>query len=162
MDIQQPKPKVWTKQQAQLKAESFCAYQERAQQEVRNKLYEWGLHSADVEEIISELITQNFLNEERFAFAYTIGKFRMKGWGKIKIKQNLRLKKISEKLIQKSLQKIDETDYINKLQLMLEKKSDLISEKNSYKKQYKLIQYALSRGYEKDLIMDTLKNNKLS
>ena len=162
MNNEQTKAKIWTKQQALVKAESYCAYQERAQQEVRNKLYEWGLHSNEVEPIIAELIEQNFLNEERFSYAYTLGKFRIKGWGKIKIKQALRLKRISEKLIQKSLNKIDDTDYIHNLESILEKKSRTISEKDPYKKQYKLTQYALSKGYEKDLIFDALKNKTLS
>lgn len=89
--------KTFSRSQAKLKAEAFCAYQERAQQELRDKLYEWGLHADEVEEIISELIVDNFLNEERFAIAYVSGKFRMKGWGKIKIKQGLKYKNVSEK-----------------------------------------------------------------
>ena len=99
------KRKVFTREQALRKAESFCAYQERSQHEIRNKLYEWGLHQNDVETIISELIEANFLNEERFAIAYSLGKFRIKGWGKIKIKHGLKLKRVPEKLIHKSLQK---------------------------------------------------------
>ena len=82
MKNEESKPKIFSREQARLKAEAYCAYQERSQSEIRNKLYEWGLHQKDVEEIISELIGENFLNEERFALAYTLGKFRIKGWGK--------------------------------------------------------------------------------
>ena len=89
-----PKPKKITDEKVALsKAEHFCAYQERAQQEVRDKLYEWGLWPDAVENIIVKLIGDNFLNEERFAKAYTQGKFKQKGWGKLKIKQGLKLKK---------------------------------------------------------------------
>lgn len=153
------KPKVFTRQQALLKAMSFCAYQERSQHELRNKLYEWGLHSTDVENIISEMIENNFLNEERFALAYTLGKFRIKGWGKIKIKQGLKLKRVPEKLIQKSLNQIEDDAYLKTLSDLLAKKSALVDEKNSYKRRYKLSQYAASRGFESDLISDLLKNN---
>ena len=152
---------VFTREQAHLKAESFCAYQERSQHEIRTKLYEWGLHQRDVETIISKLIESNFLNEERFAVAYTLGKFRIKGWGKIKIKQGLKFKQVPEKLIQKSLQKIDNDDYIHKLKQVLDKKSPLVKEKDPYKRRYKLVQYAASRGFEKDLIFDLLKDNQL-
>lgn len=155
------KRKVFTRQQALLKAESFCAYQERSQHEIRNKLYEWGLHQNEVETIISELIENNFLNEERFAVAYTLGKFRIKGWGKIKIRQGLKLKRVPDKLIQKSLQKIDEDDYFDTLKKVLIKKSAIVKEKDPYKRRYKLMQYAASRGFEKDLISDLLKDNHL-
>jgi regulatory protein len=155
------KAKVFSPQQARIKAESYCAYQERSQSEIRDKLYEWGLHQRDVELIISELIESNFLNEERFALAYTLGKFRIKSWGKLKIKQGLKFKRVPEKLIQKSLQKIDPEDYIEKLQVLLEKKSATVRETDPYKKRYKLIQYAAGRGFERDLISDVLKNNHL-
>jgi len=155
------KAKVFTPQQAHLKAESYCAYQERSQQEMRNKLYEWGLHQRDAEAIISDLIENNFLNEERFAASYTLGKFRIKGWGKVKIRQGLKLKRVPDKLIGKSLQKIDPEDYIHKLEQLLEKKAALVKEKDPFKRRHKLIQYAASRGFEKDLIYDLLKDKDL-
>ena len=154
-------PKVFSREQCGLKAEGYCAYQERSQQEVRNKLYEWGLHQQDVEEIISELIGENFLNEERFARAYTLGKFRIKGWGKLKIKQGLRLKGISEKLILKSLKEISGDDYISKLEQILKKKAGTINEKDPFKRRYLLSRHAAGKGYESDLISEILINNKL-
>lgn len=114
-------PKIFSRQQAKVKAESYCAYQERSQFEIRNKLYEWGLHQKNVEEIISELIKLNFLNEERFALAYSLGKFRIKGWGKNKIRQGLKLKRIPDKLIIKSLKEINEDDYLLMLTKILKK-----------------------------------------
>lgn len=155
------KPKVFSPQQARVKAESFCAYQERSQHELRNKLYEWGLHQRDVEAIISELIESNFLNEERFALAYCLGKFRIKGWGKLKIKQGLKFKRVPDNLIQKVLKIIDPEDYLMKLEQILIKKSATVSEKDPFKRRYKLMQYAASKGFEKDLISDLLKDNQL-
>lgn len=155
------KSKKYSREQARLKAESYCAYQERSQAEIRNKLYEWGLHQKDVEEIITELIGENFLNEERFAIAYTSGKFRIKGWGKIKIKQGLKLKGVPEKMIQKALKAIDQDDYLNRLTLILEKKSNSITERDPLKRRYQLVRYAAGKGYEHDLISDLLIHNKL-
>ncbi len=150
------KPKIFSREQSKVKAESYCAYQERSQYEVRNKLYEWGLHQKDVEEIISELIDQNFLNEERFSIAYTLGKFRIKGWGKLKIKQGLKLKQIPDKMIQKALKSIDEEDYLLSLRLILDKKSNLIKENDSFKRRYLLSRYVASKGYESELIADQI------
>ena len=154
-------PKIFSREQAKIKAESYCAYQERSQFEIRNKLYEWGLHQRDVEEIISELIELNFLNEERFALVYSLGKFRIKGWGKIKIRQGLKLKRIPDKLIIKSLKSIEYDDYLMMLKKILQKKSNTISEKDPFKKRYLLTRFASSKGYESDLITDLLINNKL-
>jgi regulatory protein len=143
--------------QAMLKAEGYCAYQERSQQEVRDKLYEWGLWPEAVENIIAELITKNFLNEERFAKAFAGGKFRMQKWGRIKIKIALRQKRVSEYCIKKGLQEIEEDDYLKTLRDVLEKKSAQLTEKNPLRKKHKLIQYAAAKGYEQNLIIDTLK-----
>lgn len=162
MDIEPIKRLVFSKQQATAKAGHYCAYQERSQHEVRSKLYEWGLHKQDVEEVISELIQQNFINEERFAVAYALGKFRIKAWGRIKIKQGLRLKKVPDKMIFKALQHIDGDEYSQTLLRLLKKKSAKVTEKDAYKKQYKLMQYAMGKGYEADLITDILKDNTIT
>ncbi|MEY5068148.1 MAG: hypothetical protein RLZ47_10 [Bacteroidota bacterium] len=162
MDQDQPKRRNYTPHQARLKAESYCAYQERSQKEIRDKLYEWGLFSKDVEEIISELIQNNFLNEERFAMMYAQGKFRIKGWGKYKIKQGLKLKQVPEKLIQKALKNLDMDEYLAKLERIIIQKSELLTEKDSFKRRMKLQQFAQMRGFESDLITEILKNRGLS
>ena len=161
MENEQVKPKIFSRQQAKVKAESYCAYQERSQFEIRNKLYEWGLFQNDVEEIISELIESNFLNEELFALAYTLGKFRIKSWGKIKIKQALKLKRVPDKLIKKSLQSIDDDDYLTMLKRILEKKAENLRETDSFKRRYLLTRYGSGKGFELDLISDLLISNKL-
>ena len=141
------------------KAASWCAYQERSQQEVRDKLYEWQMKPSEVEEIISLLISENFLNEERFAFSYVSGKFKIKKWGKIKIKQGLKLKRVPEPLIKKALNSIDDDEYFETLQQLLEKKQQTEKEKNTIKRQFKLVNYLHGKGYEKDLIFNLLKTS---
>jgi len=157
MDNQKP-AKITDEKVALAKAEHFCAYQERAQQDVRDKLYDWGLWPDAVENIIVNLIGDNFLNEERFAKAYVKGKFKQKAWGRVKIKQGLKFKKLPDVLIKKALLTIDADDYLVMLAKVLNKKAALIKEKDDYKRRYKLQQYAMSRGYESDLIADILKD----
>lgn len=155
------KIKITDEKAALTKAEHFCAYQERAQQEVRDKLYDWGLWPDAVENIIVKLIGDNFLNEERFAKSYVQGKFKQKGWGRIKIKQGLKTKKVSDNLIKKALLTIDGDEYFEALGKVINKKAALLTEKVPFKRRYKLHQYAMSRGYEADLINDVLKNSEL-
>ncbi len=153
--------KITDEKTALAKAEHYCAYQERSQQEVRNKMYEWGVTGRIIEQVISQLISDNFLNEERFARTYALSKFRQKGWGKIKIKQGLKLKQVPDVLIKKSLQQIDMSDYYNTLSTLLQKKAAQITEKDAYKRRYKLQQYAMGRGYESGLITEVLKDSEL-
>jgi regulatory protein len=155
------KIKITDEKVALSKAEHYCAYQERSQQEVRDKLYDWGLWTSAIENIMSKLIEENFLNEDRFAKAYVRGKFNQKHWGKIKIKQGLQLKKVSPPLIKKALLTIDLDDYIATLTAVIEKKARTLTERNGIKKRYKLQQYALSRGFEPELAAEVLKNSEL-
>jgi regulatory protein len=162
MDNPEKKTIKLDKKGALAKAEHYCAYQERSQQELRDKLYEWGVWSNEVEEIISELIQTNFLNEERFTQAYVSGKFRIKHWGKIKIKQGLKLKRVPDKMISNALKAIDYDEYLKTILMLAEKKLPLINEKDSYKRKYKLVSYLLGRGFENDLITEVLKANDLA
>ncbi len=152
MDDRSENRKIYTPKQAKLKAENYCAYQERSQQEVRDKLYLWGLHHDEVEEVIAELISDNFLNEERFAVAYAQGKLRMKGWGKIKIKHHLKSKKVSDPLIKIALNKIDTQEYINIFEDIILKKSGKELSKLSALEKQKLIRHLQSKGFENELI----------
>src|SRR4051812_10671897 len=119
---QPKKKKTYNPAQAFLKASHYCAYQERSHKEVRNKLYEYGLHKNDVEEVISKLITDGFLNEERFAKAFAGGKFRMKKWGRKKIVHELEALGVTPRCIRTALKAIDDSDYRNVLKALLEKK----------------------------------------
>lgn len=147
------------KKTALLKAADYCAYQERSQQEVRDKLYSYGLHHDEVEENISELITQGYLNEERFAKAYAGGKFRIKGWGKRKILQGLKQHRISEYCIKKGMLEIDPDDYFETLMKHLEKKRPSIKTDSQYILKGKLTQHLIMKGFEMDLIQEAMKQS---
>jgi len=135
----------------------FCAYQERNHKEVKEKLYSYGLYKDQVEELISKLIQENFLNEERYAIAYAGGKFRAKDWGKNKIKYGLKQHQVSEYCIKKALKTIDDEDYVKTLQkLYVAKEKTLKSEKNIFIKKRKIQQYLMQKGYEVSLINELL------
>lgn len=141
------------------KIRKWCAFQERCHFETRNKLFEYGLNATEVDQLLAELISENFLNEERFAETFARGKFRIKHWGRKKIRIELKKRKVSEYSIHKALGKIDEDEYYKVLSTVLSKKSKQIKEKDTFKKHYKLIQYATGRGFENDLINDIIKLN---
>jgi regulatory protein len=137
----------------------YCTYQERCHVEVRNKLYELGCTTPEVEEHIANLITTGILNEERYARAIARGKFRMKQWGKQKIIQQLKLNRISDYCIKKALSEIDEEEYLDCLQkLALHKWEELKSEKNKLVKKGKVYRYLVQKGYETSGINVVINN----
>ena len=147
-----------TTEQALQKLKYYCGYQERCHSEVKEKLYSLGLWQTQVEELISRLIEENYLNEERFARQYAGGKFRMKHWGKIKITYELKKKGISPYNIKKGLSDIDPEQYDTVFQKLSEEKFDSLSnEKNIFVKKRKLQDYLLQKGYERDLINDVVR-----
>jgi|ERR1035441_7812474 regulatory protein len=147
---------VITPEKALESARSYCAFQERCHSELKDKLYSWNLHKKDVEEIIAKMITEGFLNEERFAIAFAGGKFRIKKWGKEKIRQALKTKYVSDYSINKALGLLDEKDIKKTIKEIIARKSTQIKEPVAWKKKYKIAQYLLSRGFDKDMIWEIL------
>ncbi|HOZ77560.1 MAG TPA: regulatory protein RecX [Ferruginibacter sp.] len=151
--------KKLTPQQALPKLKQYCAYQERCHSEVKEKLYNYGVYRDDAEEIISKLIEENYLNEERFASLFAGGRFRIKQWGKMKIKYELKQKGVSEYCIKKALQSIDPDEYEKSLQKLADQKlRTLKSEKNIFIKKRKLQDFLLQRGFENDLVRGIVNN----
>ncbi len=147
------------KEQALQKLKHYCGYQERSHAEAREKLYSYGLYKPEVEEILSRLIEEDYLNEERFAAAFARGKFRMKGWGRIKIIDALKEKRVSEYCIKKAMKQIDETDYDSSLQkFAVAKWKSLKSESNIFIKMRKTQDHLLQKGYELQLINSVLNH----
>ena len=142
---------------ALIKIRNYCAYQERAHKEVKQKLFDFGLASDEVGEIISRLITEGFLNEERFAKAFAGGKFRMKKWGRIKIQNELEMLGLTNRCITRGLKEIDERDYRDTLKKLLEKKDTSLEGENAFKKKDKLARYAISKGYEPEMVWACIK-----
>ena len=130
--------------------------------EVSMKLKSWGLIQEAIDLLIIELIQLNFLNEERYACSFARGKFRIKKWGKLKIRMALKKRDVYFKCIDLAMLEIDDKNYLITLRELLQKKNDVIKETNSYKRKMKLIRYLVNRGYEYDLIHDALVELKLS
>jgi regulatory protein len=141
-----------TPQQAKQKIKHYCGYQERSHKEVQDKLYSMGLYKKDVEIIITELIEEGYLNEERYAIAFAGGRFRMKQWGKVKIEYELKQKRVSTYNIKKALKEIDEEAYTGVLEELAQKKWDSLKGEQYINRQAKTTAYLLQKGYESPLV----------
>ncbi len=152
-----PVPKI-PLSQVQTKIRHYCAYQERSHTEVKEKLYSLGLRKPEVEELLSQLIEEDYLNEERFAIQFAGGKFRMKHWGRVKIKYELKQRQVSEYCIRKAMKEIDENDYQRTLQKLAEEKWQSIRGEgvNRFVKMGKTTDYLLQKGFEPELVRQTI------
>jgi regulatory protein len=149
--------KYLSKEAALQKLQRYCAYQERCHQEVRRKLLDLGVYGHTLEEVIHDLIEDNFLNEERFSQSFARGKFRNKKWGRMRIQQELKQRQITAYCIKKGLQEINEQEYIEVLNALLQKKLDEYAPEGEFQSRTKAAQYALRRGFESELIWQILK-----
>lgn len=147
-----------TKKEAKLKAANYCAYQERSQKEVRNKLFEYGLYKNEVEDVLADLIMDGFINEERFAKAFAGGKFRVKKWGRNRIKLGLQQHDISSYCLKRAMAEIPPEDYTATLVALIEKKSTTESETNLFKKREKISRQMIYKGYEPELVWEFVKD----
>ncbi|ULQ51673.1 regulatory protein RecX [Flavihumibacter fluvii] len=144
-------------EQALQKARHYCGYQERCHQEVKEKLYGFGLYKNQVEQLLSQLIEEDYLNEERFAIQFAGGKFRMKSWGRNRIQNELKQRQVSEYCIKKALKEISEEDYRAALEKVAQKKWESLSTAGRQEQIKKTQDYLLYKGYEWPVIQETLK-----
>lgn len=150
--------KSYTVDEALQKLMHFCAYRDRSQKEVEDKLDSMRMIPEAKEKIIINLMQEGFLNEERFARSFVRGKFRIKKWGRIKITQELKRRGISTPIIKLGLSEIKESDYRKTLYDLAEKKEEKIKEPNSFKKKKKLADHLLRKGYENHLVFDCVND----
>ena len=144
------------------KLENYCAYQERCHVEVLEKLRSFTLSENERNQVVVYLIEHNFLNEERFASIFTISKFHQKKWGKIRIKNELKARKISDYLITKSLREIPSEEYYETFTALSQKYWEIITETNLLKKRKKFCDYILRKGWESDLVYEKVKELETS
>ena len=124
---------------------------------MKNKLFEYGLGSNEVDMLLTQLISDGYLNEERFAKTFAGGKFRIKGWGRMRITNELEAKGLTKNCIQLGLREIDQTEYEKALEKVLKKKSEAVHEDDDYVRRDKIARYAIQRGFEPELVWRWIK-----
>ncbi len=145
--------KQLTPEQALQKLKHYCAYQERCHSEVKEKLYSLGVWKKDHDNILATLIEENYLNEERFALAFAGGRFRVKQWGRIKIKFALRQKQVNDHSINKALKQINDKDYLKLLNKLAKDKFVSLKKEDPFLRRQKTIDFLLQKGFERELVI---------
>ena len=137
--------------------EYYCAYQERCYKEVEEKLYSYAVTVSEKEAILTHLIEQNFVNEERFAQSFVRGKHNYKLWGKNRIINELKYRNISSRIIEIALKELPETTYLSNFHALAEKNWENSTERKGPKKNKKFVDFLLRKGYETSLIYEKLR-----
>ena len=146
--------KTYTVEEALVKLQKYCAYQDRCHKEVEQKLKQMHMIPEAIERVIVDLIQDNHLNEERFAKAYVRGKFSIKKWGKVRLTLELKQRQISQYVIKTALAEIDPEEYLQTFHKLAEKKALNMSESNPFKRKKKLADYLIYRGWESHMVYD--------
>lgn len=156
----QPKmKKELTYEQALFKAVDMCSRVERCEADARARLTEWVFEESDIDKIIAWLKKEKYLDEARFCSMSVRRAMGINKWGRVKIAYNLRVKKAEESFIQKALLEINEKEYLETLDNLIKGKDNGLKFKNKYEHRSKLYSFALSRGYEPELINAAIKKN---
>ena len=148
---------VFSIKEAIHKIEHYCAYQERCHEEVVQKLRSMKMDADEIDVILVKLIRDNFLNEERFACSFARGKHRIKQWGRIRIVNELKFKKINQRLITTAMKEITVEEYLATFHTLAERNWESIRESNALKKRKKFCDYLLRKGFESNLVYEKVK-----
>jgi regulatory protein len=147
-----------TKEQALQKLRFYCRYQQRCQSEIKGKLFELGIDKKEHDQLMAELIKENCINDDRFAEAFVSGRFKMKQWGRKKIEKGLREKRISDEIAQKALEQINTNEYAAILGKLAKERYASLKHEQYLTRKKKTMDYLMQKGFEADLIKDTLNN----
>lgn len=147
----------FTTKEALQKIERYCAYQERCHEEVEQKLRSMKMNSDEIDQIITQLINDNFLNEERFACSFARGKHRIKYWGKIRITNELKFRGINQTLINIALKEINNEEYYTTFDTLANRHWESIRETNSLKKRKKFCDFMIRKGFESNLVYEKVR-----
>jgi len=152
--------KVYTVKEATERIQSFCAIQDRCQWEVEKKMKEWEISDEIIENILTDLILDKFVDEQRFSESFCRGKFRIKRWGKVKIKNELKIKKISKNCIDKGLLQIENEEYMEVLKYLYIKKRNSLKDTNQFIRKGKIAKHLQQKGFESNMIWELINKDK--
>ena len=149
--------KETTALQAYQKLAALCARSEHCQQEMLDKMRQWGVSDEDQAKVMAHLIKEKYVDDERFAHAFVYDKIRYSKWGRRKVEQALWMKRIDEHISKSILDEVDDEEYLQILRPLLKQKSKSVTGRNEYERTMKLIKFALGRGFTMDIIKQCIE-----
>ena len=149
--------KEMTSQQAYAKLTALCARSEHCQQEMLEKMRQWGVSDEEQAQVMARLVGERYVDDERYARAFVNDKIRYNKWGRRKVEQALWQKHIDKDIATRVLDGIDDEEYLNILKPLLKQKRRSTKAQSEYELTMKLIKFALSRGFTMDIIKQCIE-----
>lgn len=134
------------------KAAALCAGAEHCRSEITTKLEKWNVAPELITAILRKLEEGRYIDEARYARFYAHDKLRYNQWGRLKIDQGLRLKRIPQEFIREALESLDEDEYLSIIKGVLKTKQRSVKGRNDYERMMKLLRYAAGKGFEPSLV----------
>ena len=141
---------------AYLTLAALCAQAEHCQYEMTEKMRRWELADEAQARIMQRLLSERYVDDERFARAFVKDKIRYNKWGRRKVEQALWQKHIDEDIRQRVLDEVADEEYLQVLQPLLKQKRKSTKANSDYEMNQKLVRFALSRGFTYDIIRQCL------
>ena len=141
-----------TEQEAYLRLAALCAQAEHCEYEMQEKMRRWEIADDAQARVMQRLITERYVDDERFARAFANDKVKYNKWGRRKVEQAMWLKHIAEDIRQRVLDSIDDEEYIAILRPLLQQKRRSVKAHNDYELRQKLFKFAIGRGFTMDII----------
>jgi len=141
---------------------AYCAYQERCTSEMMQKLDDWEASEELKQKVVKRLVKDKYLDEKRFAMLFAGGKFRLKKWGRIKVRMELRKRKVPADLIEVGLAEIEEREYLKVLSGLFQFKLSQLKSQDGWSKKAKVLNSLRTKGYEDELIWSLIDKNEAS
>ncbi len=141
-----------TEQDAYLTLAALCAHAEHCQYEMLEKMRRWELPEDAQARVMQQLVSELYVDDERYTRAFIKDKIRYNKWGRRKVEQALWQKRIDEDIRQRVLDEVDDDEYLSVLRPLLKQKRKSIKASNDYELNQKLMRFALGRGFTFDII----------
>ena len=141
-----------TENDAYLTLAALCAQGEHCQYEMTEKMRRWELSDEAQARIMQRLVSERYIDDERYARAFVKDKVRYNKWGRRKVEQALWQKRIDDDIRQRVLNEVDDEEYLNVLRPLLHQKRKTVKAASDYERNQKLVKFALQRGFTYDII----------
>ena len=136
-----------TQEQIISKLTAVCARAEHCKDDMLRRMQRWQVDEATQREVISYLVKEKYIDEERYARFFINDKIKYNRWGRRKVEQALYFKHIPREVYEPLLDDVANEDFESVLLPLLQNKVKNLKYANDYEKRMKLLRFAMQRGF---------------
>jgi len=138
------------------RAARLCSTGEKCSSDIGEKLHTWGMDEKDVEKALAYLISNKFIDDQRYTTFFVRDKLKLNKWGRIKIGYALRQKKIDPDIIKVAMEEIDENLYLEILDGLIADKIRKAGPPSDFQDKAKILRFAAQRGFTQEEVWEAM------